>query len=121
MKDRKQLDERLARLPKELREPPVALAAISLIGPLFLVLLGLAAGQSEVSSPLYTLASIVFVVALVGFIVTSIRHFKVVRAAEERFEAERIRARSARRSSTFRTSRSRAAAEEARADARRAS
>jgi hypothetical protein len=121
MRDRKQPDERLARLPKELREPPVALAAISLVGPLFLVLLGLAAGQSEVSSPLYTLAAIVFVVALVGFIITSFRHFKVVRAEEERFEAERIRARSARRPSASRISRSGADSEAAQADARRAS
>jgi hypothetical protein len=121
MNDRKQLDERLVRLPKELREPPVALAAISLIVPLFLVLLGLAAGQSDVSSPLYTLAAIVFVVALGGFIVTSFRHFRVQRAEEERLEAERIRMRSARRPSAARISRSRAAAEEARAQARRAS
>jgi protein-S-isoprenylcysteine O-methyltransferase Ste14 len=125
MTARKRFDERLAALPKELREPPVALAAVSLIAPLFIVLLGLAAGQSEVSSPLYTLAAIVFVVALVGFIVTSVRRFKVQRAEAEaeaeRRDAERARLRKARRLSAARLSDSQAEAETTSADARRAS
>jgi hypothetical protein len=118
---RKRFDERLETLPKELREPPVALAALSLIGPLFIVLLGLAAGQSDVSSPLYTLAAIVFVVALGGFIVTSYQRFRVQRAEEVLREAERARVRQMRRPSATRISRSRPAPETAQADARRAS
>jgi ABC-type siderophore export system fused ATPase/permease subunit len=125
MKARKRFDERLARLPKELREPPVALAAVSLIAPLFIVLLGVAAGQSEVSSPLYTLAAIVFVVALIGFIVTSIRRYRVQRlvaeAEAERRNAERARLRKARRLSAERLSDSRTETETTPADARRAS
>lgn len=121
MTARKRFDERLKALPKELREPPVALAAFSLIGPLFIVLLGLAAGQSDASSPLYTLAAIVFVLALGGFVVTSVRLFRMQRAEEVLREAERVRARRARRPSATRVSQSRSAAETAQADARRAS
>lgn len=125
MTARERFDERLASLPEELREPPVALAAVSLIAPLFIVLLGLAAGQNDVSSPLYTLAAIVFVLALGGFIVTSIRRFRVQRAQDEveaeRRDAERARLRKARRLSAARLSDSRAEAEKEPADARRAS
>jgi hypothetical protein len=93
------IDTRPDRLPKELRDPPVAFVAVSLVGPLFLVLLGLIAGQTETSSPLYTVAAIVFLVAFAGFVVTSIRRFFVRRAENERLEEERIRRRIARRPS----------------------
>lgn len=91
---------RFERLPKELRDPPVAFAAASFLGPLFLVLLGLIAGQTEPSSPIYTLAALVFVGALTGFIVTSIRRFFVRREENERLEQERMRRRIARRPSS---------------------
>jgi hypothetical protein len=114
-------ETRRDQLPKELRDPPVAFAAASFIGPLFLVLLGLIAGQTEASSPLYTVAAIVFVVALAGFIVTSFRRFFVRRAENVQLEEERARRRMARRPSavSIRQSRSRTAPE--RSDARRAS
>jgi hypothetical protein len=124
MEDQKldsQAETRLDTLPKELRDPAVAFAAASFIGPLFLVLLGLIAGQTESSSPLYTVAAVVFVVALAGFIVTSIRRFFVRRAENERLEEERIRRRMARRPSSSSIRRSPAQPEVARSDARRAS
>jgi hypothetical protein len=118
---RTNIETRVDRLPKELRDPPVAFAAVSLLGPLFLVLLGLIAGQSEPSSPLYTVAAGMFVVALAGFIVTSFRRFFVRRAENERAEEERIRRRMARRLSAAAARRSRTQPEVARSDARRAS
>ena len=122
---RKRLDERLGTLPKELRDPPVALAALSLVGPLFIVLVGLAFGQSDVSSPLYSLAAIVFVVALGGFVVMSFRRFRVQRALgdaeEERRNAERARLRRARRQYAARIDPPRPEPETAQADTRRAS
>jgi pilus assembly protein TadC len=124
MATRKRLDERLETLPKELRDPPVAFAALSFVGPLFILLLALAAGQSAVASPLYTLAALVFVAGVGGFLVTSYRRYRVQRAEAERREARRARVRRARRPSAARISRSRpttATTEEARTDARRAS
>jgi hypothetical protein len=124
MEDQKvdsQAETHLDTLPKELRDPPVAFAAASFIGPLFLVLLGLVAGQTESSSPLYTVAAVVFVVALAGFIVTSIRRFFVRRAENERLEEERIRRRMARRPSSSSIRRSPTQREVVRSDARRAS
>lgn len=97
MRAHKRIDERIEALPKELRDPPVAFAAVSFIGPLFIVLLALAAGQSDVSSPLYSLAAIVFVAAVAGFLVTSCLRFRVRRAENERVEEERTRRRQARR------------------------
>jgi hypothetical protein len=120
MEDQK-VDSQAETLPKELRDPPVAFAAASFIGPLFLVLLGLVAGQTESSSPLYTVAAVVFVVALAGFIVTSIRRFFVRRAENERLEEERIRRRMARRPSSSSIRRSPTQREVVRSDARRAS
>jgi hypothetical protein len=102
MEDQKvesQAETRLDKLPEELRDPPVAFAAVSFIGPLFLVLLGLIAGQTEPSSPIYSVAAVVAVVGLAGFIVTSIRRFFVRREENVRFEEERIRRRTARRPS----------------------
>jgi pilus assembly protein TadC len=103
---RKKIDERLRALPKELRDPPVAFAAASFIGPLFIVLLALAAGQGDVSSPLYSLAAIVFVVAAGGFLITSFMKLRVRRAEDERLEEERTRRRQTRRVSATSTGRS---------------
>jgi pilus assembly protein TadC len=104
---RKRIEKRLEALPKELRDPPVAFAAASFIGPLFIVLLALAAGQGDVSSPLYSLAAIVFVVALAGFLVTSWMKLRVRRAEDERLEEERNRRRQTSRVSGTSTNRSR--------------
>jgi hypothetical protein len=116
-------ETRLDQLPKELRDPPVAFAAVSFIGPLFLVLLGLIAGQTEPSSPIYTIAAVVAVVGLVGFIVTSIRRFFVRREENVRFEEERVQRRRARRpsASAMRQSRTAPAHETPDARPRRAS
>jgi pilus assembly protein TadC len=103
---RKRIDERLQALPKELRDPPVAFAAASFIGPLFIVLLALAAGQSDVSSPLYSVAAIVFVFAVGGFLLTSFMKLRVRRAEDERLEEERTRRRQTRRVSATSTNRS---------------
>ena len=120
-----QLDKPVAtrfdKLPKELRDPPVAFAAASFIGPLFLVLLGLIAGQTQASSPLYTVAAVVFVVALTGFIVTSIRRFFVRRAENVQFEEELARRRNARRPSASSVRQPRTPAVQEPPDARRAS
>jgi pilus assembly protein TadC len=94
---RKKIDERIDAVPRELRDPPVAFAAASFLGPLFIVLLALAAGQQDVSSPLYSLAAFIFVGAVVGFLVTSFRRLKVRRAEDERLEEERTRRRQSRR------------------------
>jgi pilus assembly protein TadC len=104
---RRRIEERLEALPKELRDPPVAFAAASFIGPLFIVLLALAAGQDDVSSPLYSLAAIVFVVAAGGFLVTSCMKLRVRRAEDERLEEERTRQRQTRRVSATSMNRSR--------------
>jgi pilus assembly protein TadC len=114
---RKRIDERLDAVPRELRDPPVAFAAASFLAPLFIVLLALAAGQNDVSSPLYSLAAFIFVAAVVGFLVTSYRRLKVRRAEEDQWEEERARRRHARRPSAAMVRRS--AEEETRA--RRAS
>jgi hypothetical protein len=120
-----QLDKPVAtrfdKVPKELRDPPVAFAAASFIGPLFLVLLGLIAGQTQASSPLYTVAAVVFVVALTGFIVTSIRRFFVRRAENVQFEEELARRRNARRPSASYARQARTPAVHEPPDARRAS
>ncbi len=97
MKVRERLDEHVGTLPKELREPPVAFAAASFIGPLFLVLLAVVAGQT--AGPLYTVAAVVFVVGVCGFIVTSYQKLRAHHAENARLEAERARQRRARRPS----------------------
>jgi hypothetical protein len=125
MRTHKRIEARLDALPKELRDPPVAFAAASFVAPLFIVLLALAAGRSDVSSPLYSLAAIVFVGAATGFVVTSYRKLLARRAENERLEAERARRRQTRRASAARVGRPRPISaemsEEVRADARRAS
>jgi pilus assembly protein TadC len=118
MKVRRKIDERLEAVPKELRDPPVAFAAASFLAPLFIVLLALAAGQNDVSSPLYSVAAFIFVAAVVGFIVTSFRRLKVRRAEEDEWEEQRALLRRARRPSAS-LARSRSASEET--GARRAS
>jgi pilus assembly protein TadC len=118
MKVRKKIDERLEAVPKELRDPPVAFAAASFLAPLFIVLLALAAGQNNVSSPLYSIAALIFVAAVAGFLVTSFRRLKVRRAEEDEWEEQRALLRRARRPSAS-LARSRSASEETRA--RRAS
>jgi beta-lactamase regulating signal transducer with metallopeptidase domain len=107
MKVRKRIDRRIQALPKELRDTPVAFAAASLIGPLFIVLVALAAGQSEVSSPLYSVAAIVFVVGVAGFLVTSFSRLRARRAEDAWLEEERTRRRQTRRVSAASMSRSR--------------
>jgi hypothetical protein len=102
MSIRNQLDDRLDTLPKELREPPVAFAAASFVAPLLIVLLALFAGQTDASSPLYTLAVIVFVGAVCGFMLTTYRRLKIQRAQNEQREAERARQRMARRAPAVR-------------------
>ena len=111
MKERlqEQFDERLRTLPEDLREAPVAFAALSFLGPLLLVLVAVIAGQS--AGVLYTVAAGVFVVGVCGFVVTSIRKFRLQQVENARLEAERARQRSARRPSVAPISR----------DARRAS
>jgi uncharacterized membrane-anchored protein YitT (DUF2179 family) len=102
MSIRNQLDDRLDTLPKELREPPVAFAAASFVAPLLIVLLALFAGQTDASSPLYTLAAIVFVGAVCGFMLTTYRRLKIQRAQNAQREAERARQRMARRAPAVR-------------------
>lgn len=92
-----QLDDRLRTLPHDFREPPVAFAALSFLGPLLLVLIAVVAGQA--AGVLYTVAAGVFVVAVCGFLVTSYRKFRVQHAEKERLEEERARLRRSRRPS----------------------
>jgi hypothetical protein len=95
---RERLEGHLEEVPEDFRQGPVAFAAAALIGPFIIVLLALAVGQS-VSSPLYTLAAIVFVVAVTGFAITSYRKLRDQRAEDVRREAARARRRTERRAS----------------------
>jgi hypothetical protein len=100
-----QLQDRLNEVPEDLRQSPVIFAAAALIGPFIIVLLATIAGPS-VSSPLLTLAAIVFVVAVTGFAWTTYRRFREQQAEELRREAARARRRAERRRSAPRVSRS---------------
>jgi hypothetical protein len=111
MKVRNRTRERLPGLPQELRDPPVAFAAASLLLPMLIVLLGLAAGQSDVSSPLYSLAALVFVVAFGAFLVTAGLRYRARRVEDERLEGERDRQRRSRRVSAASTNPSRVSEE----------
>lgn len=113
--------KRLQALPEELHDVPVIFAALSLLGPLFIVFVALAAGQTEVTSPLYSLAAIVFVAGIGGFLVASVKRLKVRRVENERLEVERVRRRHMVRLSASPMSRSRRASEQPAADTRRAS
>src|SRR6266566_3729488 len=61
-----QLEDRLNEVPEDFRQTPVLFAAAALIGPFIIVLLATVAGPSA-SSPLMTLAAVVFVVAVGAF------------------------------------------------------
>jgi undecaprenyl pyrophosphate phosphatase UppP len=116
-----QLEDRLNEVPEDLRQTPVLFAAAALIGPFIIVLLAAVAGPSA-SSPLMTLAAVVFVVAVGGFALTTYRRFKAQQAENVRHEMARARRRTIRRPSASRTSPARTAASATEtADQRRAS
>jgi hypothetical protein len=114
-----QIEDRLNEVPEDLRQGPVIFAAAALVGPFVLVLLAAVAGPS-LSSPLLTLAAVVFVGAVVGFALTTFRRFRVQQAENMRVEAARSRHRN-RRPSASRISRTGAASTAHVADQRRAS
>jgi hypothetical protein len=115
-----QLQDRMNEVPEDFRQGPVIFAAAALIGPFIIVLLATLAGPS-VSSPLLTLAAVVFVVAVSGFAWTTYRRFQEQQAEELRREAERARRRADRRRSASRVDRSAAASRTDTADQRQAS
>jgi|SRR4029450_3512022 hypothetical protein len=114
-----QIEDRLNEVPEDLRQGPVIFAAAALVGPFVLVLLAAVAGPS-LSSPLLTLAAVVFVGAVIGFALTTFRRFRVQQAENVRLEAARSRRRNVRRPSASRISRTGAASTDA-TDERRAS
>ena len=114
-----QIEDRLNEVPEDLRQGPVIFAAAALVGPFVLVLLAAVAGPS-LSSPLMTLAAVVFVGAVVGFALTTFRRFRVQKAETMRLEAARSRRRNYRRPSASRISRTGASTADT-ADQRRAS
>jgi hypothetical protein len=91
-----QIEDRLNEVPEDLRQGPVIFAAAALVGPFVLVLLAGVAGSS-LSSPLLTLAAVVFVGAVIGFALTTFRRFRVQQAENMRLEAARSRRRIDRR------------------------
>jgi hypothetical protein len=93
-----QLEDRLNEVPEDLRQGPVMFAAAALIGPFIIVLFALFLGPSA-SSPLLTLAAIVFVVAVSGFAWTTYRRYRTQQAENVRREAARARRRLDRRTS----------------------
>jgi len=93
-----QIEDRLNEVPEDLRQGPVIFAAVALVGPFVLVLLAAVAGPS-LSSPLLTLAAVVFVGAVVGFALTTFRRFRVQQAENVRLEEARSRRRIDRRRS----------------------
>jgi hypothetical protein len=97
-----QIEDRLNEVPEDLRQGPVIFAATALVGPFVLVLLAGVAGSS-LSSPLLTLAAVVFVGAVVGFALTTFRRFRVQQAENMRLEAARSRRRIGRRRATSTT------------------
>lgn len=115
-----QLEDRLNEVPDDLRQTPVLFAAAALIGPFIIVLLATVAGPSA-SSPLMTLAAVVFVVAVAGFAVTTYRRFKAQQAENVRHEMARARRRTIRRPSASGVSRAGTASTTETADQRRAS
>jgi membrane protein YdbS with pleckstrin-like domain len=114
-----QIEDRLNEVPEDLRQGPVIFAAAALVGPFVLVLLAAVAGPS-LSSPLMSLAAVVFVGAVVGFALTTFRRFRVQKAETMRLEAARSRRRIDRRPSASRISRTDASTADA-TDQRRAS
>ena len=91
-----QIEDRLNEVPEDLRQGPVIFAAAALVGPFVLVLLAAVAGPS-LSSPLMTLAAVVFVGAVIGFALTTVRRFRMQKAETMRLEAARSRRRIDRR------------------------
>jgi hypothetical protein len=98
-----QLEDRLNEVPEDLRQAPVMFAAAALIGPFIIVLLALFA--PSLSSPLLTVAAVVFVVAVTGFALTTYRRYRVQQAEDLRQERARTRRRGDRRLSASRVSR----------------
>jgi hypothetical protein len=115
-----QIEDRLNEVPEDLRQGPVIFAAAALVGPFVLVLLAGVAGPS-LSSPLLTLAAVVFVGAVIGFALTTLRRFRVQKAENTRLRAARSRRRIDRRPSASRISRTDLSSTVNAADQRRAS
>ena len=115
-----QIEDRLNEVPEDLRQGPVIFAAAALVGPFVLVLLAGVAGPS-LSSPLLTLAAVVFVGAVIGFALTTFRRFRRQQAENTRLRAARSRRRIDRRPSASRISRTGVASTVDAADQRRAS
>ena len=115
-----QIEDRLNEVPEDLRQGPVIFAAAALVGPFVLVLLAAVAGPS-LSSPLMTLAAVVFVGAVIGFALTTFRRFRVQKAETMRLAAARSRRRTDRRPSASRIRRTGAASTADATDQRRAS
>ena len=89
-------EERLNEVPEDLREGPVLFAAAALIGPFIIVLFALFLGPSA-STPVLTVAAVVFVLAVAGFAFTTYRRFKSQQAENLRRETARPRQRVSRR------------------------
>lgn len=115
-----QLEDRLNEVPEDFRQTPVLFAAAALIGPFIIVLLATVAGPSA-SSPLMTLAAVVFVLAVSGFALTTYRRFRAQQAENVRLETARARRRTVRRPSASRISRAGTASTRETADQRRVS
>jgi undecaprenyl pyrophosphate phosphatase UppP len=115
-----QLEDRLNEVPEDLRQTPVVFAAAALIAPFIIVLLATVAGPS-MSSPLLTLAAVVFVLAVGGFVLTTYRRYRRQQAENVRHETARARRRTDRRVSASRMSGARTASTTETTDQRRAS
>ena len=88
----KTLDDRWNEVPEDLRDGPVLFAAAALIGPFVIVLFALFLGPSA-STPVLTVAAVVFVLAVAGFALTTYRRFKEQQAENLRQQTERARQR----------------------------
>src|SRR5438094_8449485 len=102
-----QLEDRLHEVPEDLRQAPVIFAGTALIAPFIIVLMATVAGPSA-SSPLLTLAAVVFVVAVGGFALTTYRRFRAQQAENVRHEMARARRRTVRGPPASRVRRARA-------------
>ena len=89
-------EDRLNEVPEDLRQGPVLFAAAALIGPFIIVLFALFLGPSA-STPVLSVAALVFVIAVAGFAYTTYRRFKARQAEDLRREAARPRRRVSRR------------------------
>jgi hypothetical protein len=95
-----QLQDRLNEVPEDLRQGPVMFAAAALIGPFVIVLFAMFLGPSA-STPVLTLAALVFVLAVAGFAWTTYRRFRAQQAEDLRRQAARAGVRVSRRSSVI--------------------